>query len=260
MALVDVDLCDGPVREHRAICVIAPPDLSARRVSATSLVPAMNRSFAPLGSSNAAGAHVRVSVYIDGFNLYHGLKEHSKARAYRWLNLWSLSESLLLPGHQLERVVYFTSLPPWNQQKIARHQVYMDALRSTGVMVVEGRFQKDTRKCFAVCQLPFEVYVEKLTDVNIATRMIEDAVLDRTDWIYLVTGDADQAPAIRTLRVLAPGKAVRVIFPPRRHSAELQQVADDHLGPLGHRKLKPHLLPEEITLPSGRTIRKPASW
>lgn len=260
MALVDVDLCDGPVREHRAICVIVPIELGARRASATSPVLPMNSAAAPLESSNAPGSPLRASVYIDGFNLYHGLKEHSKARAYRWLNLWSLSESLLLPGHQLERVVYFTSLPPWDQQKIARHQVYMDALRSTGVMVMEGRFQKDTRKCFAVCQLPFEVYVEKLTDVNIATRMIEDAVLNRTDWIYLITGDADQAPAIRTIRVLAPRKAVRVIFPPRRHSTELEQMADNYLGPLGHRKLKPHLLPEEITLGSGRTIRKPAKW
>lgn len=202
----------------------------------------------------------RVTVYIDGFNLYHGLKEHSKARAYRWLNLRALSESLLLPGHRLERVVYFTSLPPWNPHKIARHQVYIDALQSVGVTVVHGRFQKDTRNCFAVCRLPFEVYVEKLTDVNIATRMIEDAVLDRTDWLYLVTGDADQAPAIRTLRKLAPHKKVRVIFPPRRHSTELEQVTDEHLGPLNHRKLKPHVFPDVITLPGGRTLHKPASW
>lgn len=203
---------------------------------------------------------VRATFYVDGFNLYHGLKEHSKARAYRWLNLWALSDSLLLPGHRLERVLYFTSLPPWNDQKIARHQVYIDALKSVGVTVVEGRFQKDTRVCFATCRLPFDVYVEKLTDVNIATRMIEDAVLDRTDWIYLMTGDADQAPAIRTLRTLAPEKGVRVIFPPRRHSTELEKVANDYLGPLVHRKIKPHVLPDTITLPDGRKIHKPANW
>ncbi|HEX8454037.1 MAG TPA: NYN domain-containing protein [Longimicrobium sp.] len=215
----------------------------------------------PTAASDAGAARpVRVTVYVDGFNLYHGLKEHSKARAYRWLDLHALSESLLLPGHRLEKVLYFTSLPPWSPQKIARHQVYIDALKSVGVTVVEGRFQKDTRTCFAICRLPFDVYVEKLTDVNIATRMIEDAVLDRTDWIYLVTGDADQAPAIRTLRTLVPQKVVRVIFPPRRHSAELQQVADEHLGPIGHRKLKPFLLPDAITLADGRTIHNPDGW
>lgn len=203
---------------------------------------------------------MRTTVYVDGFNLYHGLKEHSKARAYRWLNLRSLSEAILLPGHHLERVVYFTSLPPWNQQKIARHQVYMDALGSVGVEIVKGRFQRDTQKCFADCQSLFDVYVEKLTDVNIATRMIEDAVLDRTDWIYLMTGDADQAPAIRTLRTLVPQKGIRVIFPPRRRSTELERMADHPLGPLGYRDLKDHLLPQTITLATGRTIHKPDTW
>lgn len=235
------------------------PEPQQPQIEAVSLVPATTGSAA--GAAIALPIPpVRVTVYIDGFNLYHGLKEHSKARAYRWLNLWSLSESLLLPGHQLTTVLYFTSLPPWNQQKIARHQVYMDALKSVGVTVIEGRFQKDTQKCFAECQLPFDSYVEKLTDVNIATRMIEDTVLDRTDWVYLMTGDADQAPAIRTVRTLTPQKVIRVIFPPRRRSTELEKVADHYLGPLGHRAVKPHVLPVTITLPSGRTIHKPPTW
>jgi uncharacterized LabA/DUF88 family protein len=202
---------------------------------------------------------VRVTVYVDGFNLYHGLKEHSKARAYRWLNLWSFAESILLPGHQLTNVLYFTSLPPWNQQKMARHQVYLDALQSVGVTVIKGRFQRDSRNCFATCKELFDVYVEKLTDVNISTRMLEDAVLDRIDWAYLISGDADQVPTIRALRTIAPQKVVRVIFPPRRHSIELEQVSQYHL-PLGHRALKRHLLPDPITLPNGRTLRKPDTW
>lgn len=203
---------------------------------------------------------MRITVYVDGFNLYHGLKEHSKARAYRWLDLSALARSLLHEGHELRRVLYFTSVPPWHSEKRSRHELYIEALQSTGVEVVRGRFQKDSQKCRAKCQELFDVYVEKLTDVNIATRMIEDAVLDRTDGLYLVTGDADQAPAIRALRVLAPEKPVHVIFPPRRHSAELQQVANSSTGPLGYRTLKRCVLPDEIILPGGRTIRKPPSW
>lgn len=202
---------------------------------------------------------LRVRMYVDGFNLYHGLKEHSKARQYRWLNLRSLAEGLLLPGHRLDKVLYFTSLPPWNQAKASRHEVYLDALAGEGVEVIRGRFQRDTQVCFADCEQIFPVYVEKLTDVHIATTLLRDAVLDRFDWAYLVTGDADQAPAIRTLAELAPAKRVRVVFPPRRQAAELQQVAAASFGPLGHRDVKRHVFPDVVTVGT-RQLRKPDGW
>jgi len=202
---------------------------------------------------------LRVSVYIDGFNLYHGLKEHSKAREYRWLNLWSLSESLLRRGHRLERVLYFTSLPPWNPRKVARHQAYLAALTSVGVEIIMGRFQKDLAFCYADCKQPFDVYTEKLTDVHIATSILRDAVLDRFDWAYLVTGDADQAPTIRTLRAIAPTKEVYVVFPPRRHANELATTAVAHIGPLSARKIKPHIFPDEVSV-GNRVIHKPEGW
>jgi uncharacterized LabA/DUF88 family protein len=201
---------------------------------------------------------LRATFYIDGFNLYHGIKEDSKAREYKWLNLWSLAESRLMPGHELKRVLYFTSLPDWNQGKRRRHESYMAALRSVGVEVVLSRFQRDEQLCYGHCGQLFYKYVEKMTDVRIATTMIRDAVLDQTDWVYLVSGDADQVPAIHILREVAPTKRVRVIFPPRRHTAELENVADAFTS-LTHKILKHHLLPDQIT--AGRhIIQKPATW
>ena len=40
---------------------------------------------------------VRVAAYVDGFNLYFGLKDRY-ARRYLWLDLQALSESLLRKG------------------------------------------------------------------------------------------------------------------------------------------------------------------
>lgn len=203
-------------------------------------------------------APLRATYYIDGFNLYHGIKEDSHARAYKWLNLWSLAQSRLLPGHTLDRVLYFTSLPPWSPGKQHRHQTYMAALENVGVEVIMSRFQRDEQLCWGQCGQLFYKYVEKMTDVRIATAMIKDAVTDRTDWAYLVSGDADQVPAVHTLRELAPKKRVRVIFPPRRHTADLEKVADDFTS-LTHKILKHHLLPGQITV-GKRIIQRPATW
>jgi hypothetical protein len=41
-------------------------------------------------------ANQRVIAYIDGFNLYFGLRESGLRRCY-WLNLPALAESLLRP-------------------------------------------------------------------------------------------------------------------------------------------------------------------
>jgi hypothetical protein len=201
----------------------------------------------------------RVVVYIDGFNLYHGLKEHSRARACRWLNLHSLAESMLLPGHLLTSVVYFTSIPPWSASKQRRHETYLAALGTVNVEIVRGRFQRDEMLCRASCGQLFKYYVEKQTDVNIATRILHDGVKGYYDWAYLISGDADQAPTIRMLRSLDPSRKVQVIFPPRRPSTELQNLADKCMGELGYKKLSAHLFPDQIEVGT-RTIQKPSSW
>ncbi|MHB0949185.1 MAG: NYN domain-containing protein [Gemmatimonadaceae bacterium] len=205
-----------------------------------------------------AEKHERVVCYVDGFNLYHGLKQHSKTRAYRWLNLWSLTEDLLLPGQRLERVIFFTSLPPWSNAKRARHERYIAALESVGVEIVRGRFQKDESMCLADCGKLYVNYVEKLTDVHISTTILRDGVEGKFDWAYLISGDADQSPTIRTLRAMAPTRKVRVIFPPRRHATELEIVADStaHLHP---QVIKRNQLPQRIIV-GARVIEKPDTW
>ena len=49
-----------------------------------------------------------MAVYVDGLNLYHGLKSRGWRRYY-WLNLRRLAERLLRPGQSLVAVKYFTA-------------------------------------------------------------------------------------------------------------------------------------------------------
>ena len=50
----------------------------------------------------------RVAVYIDGFNLFYGLRSKGWRRYY-WLDIYRLAQNLLLPGQSLAAVKYFTA-------------------------------------------------------------------------------------------------------------------------------------------------------
>ena len=72
----------------------------------------------------------RVTCYIDGFNLYYGLRSKGWRRYY-WLDLRAMSENLLRPGQRLVAVRYFTarvSPQPGNIEKPVRQNTYLDAL------------------------------------------------------------------------------------------------------------------------------------
>ena len=81
----------------------------------------------------------RVISYIDGFNLYYGLKEKGWRRYY-WLDLYAFSLNLTLPGQNLTQVKYFTTRikagdkkTPQNirtrlEEKRKRQAIYLEAL------------------------------------------------------------------------------------------------------------------------------------
>jgi len=48
----------------------------------------------------------RVIAYIDGFTLFYS---SLKGTRYKWLDLWSMGQSLLLPSQELITVKYFTA-------------------------------------------------------------------------------------------------------------------------------------------------------
>ena len=70
---------------------------------------------------------MKTNVYIDGFNFYFGAV---KGTPYKWLNPAEMCR-LLLPGHQINRIKYFTArvvARPHNPQQPARQAVYLPSL------------------------------------------------------------------------------------------------------------------------------------
>jgi hypothetical protein len=194
-----------------------------------------------LSSKKCEPPKYKVITYIDGFNLYFGIREEAIKRGtienpdrrwyrYMWLNLDALSRRLLSPYQDLAATKYFTAPIISSKGKQERQNLYLDALRTVpNIQIILGRFQKDRKKCDQ-CGHPAYHPQEKKTDVNIATNLICDALDDSFDTAIIITGDSDLVPALQTVKKLKPKKRIVVAFPPNRYSKEMQDLA--HVPPI----------------------------
>lgn len=156
---------------------------------------------------------MRVSAYIDGFNLYHALDALEDQRV-KWLDHNKLISSLLRPGETLGQVNYFTAVVTWDKSKQQRHTTYLKALRAVGVDVEESNFRKQPKFCFETGRT-CKFREEKKTDVAIATTMMTDAFSENCSRMILVTSDSDQVPTVNALRKLTPSIKLTLLYPPR---------------------------------------------
>ena len=202
---------------------------------------------------------MRVIAYVDGLNLYHGLRE-KLGRGHLWLDIERLVRSLLLPGQRFERVEYFTARVRNQPHSIHRQADYLTALTNScpSLSIIEGRFQERTDMCRS-CGTRRVAYEEKETDVNIAAAIIRDAVRHAYDMALVVSADADLMPAIRTARALGGPRRFVVAFPPRRRSDALRSAADAAFT-IGDARIRAAQLPDKIALPNGVVIQRPAYW
>lgn len=202
----------------------------------------------------------RVVVYVDGFNLYFGLKNAGFKRYY-WLDVAALATSLLKPDQVLAATHYFSARirdNGRNQADRKRQNTYLEALVERGVHVQYGHYLEKQRSCRA-CQSAWLDYEEKMTDVNIAVQMLGDAYEDRFDLALVVSGDSDLTTPIRRVRERFPAKRVIVAFPPQRHSAELKRTASGFLS-IGEDKLRTSQLPDPLTKADGFALVRPSTW
>lgn len=165
----------------------------------------------------------RVIVYVDGFNLYFGIKASGFDNS-KWLDIDKLAKSLLKPNQALVRIKYFTSRLSNNPDKQKRQTTYIEAIESTGIKVFYGHYQSDSVDCKR-CGAIWSTFNEKMTDVNIATQMIMDAYNDRCDMAMLISGDSDLVPPVKAIHENFKNKRVFVAFPPKRFNNSVAIVA-----------------------------------
>ena len=88
----------------------------------------------------------RVTVYVDGFNFYYGLKAIKKTdvdwKNYYWIDFVKLFEQFLGPEQSLQKVVYFTA-SPLNPQKSSRQGTLFNAnklINGERFEIVRGKY------------------------------------------------------------------------------------------------------------------------
>jgi uncharacterized LabA/DUF88 family protein len=127
---------------------------------------------------------MRVGVYVDGFNLYFGARDHcgQSAAGWRWLDIRSLVTDILPDtwredGAVVERVVYCTArVSGIDDPSSPRDQnVYLRALRGNG----------------SVDHIEFGSFVRRVKSAPLATRTARGAPrLATSQWPVMVKDDA----------------------------------------------------------------------
>ena len=199
----------------------------------------------------------RVIVYVDGFNLYFGMKDAGFDYC-KWLNLVLLVENLLKPNQVLVQVKYFTSSVSNDPDKQKRQITYIEALKSVGVNIYYGNYQADKIKCKR-CNNVWPKFNEKMTDVNIATQILIDAYQDKYDMAMLISGDSDLVPPITAVHEIFKNKRVFVAFPPKRPNQSVADVAKGSLT-IGRKKLVDSQFALEVPKKDGFILKKPKDW
>lgn len=200
----------------------------------------------------------RLIVYVDGFNLYHGMHD-AYGHKYLWLDLVSLSQALR-PESQLVTVKYFTASVLDEPEAQGRQDHYIDALTTLHpeqMRTTRGRYQSKQRWCRS-CGATFTLYEEKETDVNIATQLVKDAALRNMTAALIISADSDLAPAVRVAKELRPDLFVAAAFPPKRKSHELAALMPASF-PIRESKLRKSQMETNFEL-GEKSFARPSKW
>lgn len=222
-------------------------------------------------------------VYIDGFNLYHSLKN----TPYKWLNIEKLINSILDSSwHNVIKIKYFTANTPFSKSA-QRQDLYLRTIKTLQkVEVVYGKFKKrymevkntyvkklsvlkgdpeklnDIQNLLMKNIIQFPKYEEKETDVNIATHIMYDCCKEDVDSIVLLSNDTDLKLPLRFARNSLKKRIIIITPTEYRQGAVVPMKAHQDLKKISHKSLsltEEHLKESQFPNIVGE-ISKPQSW
>ena len=203
-------------------------------------------------------------VYVDGFNVYYGCVRGTR---YKWLNLRALLERILTKN-EVVAIHYFTALvkaTPGDPRQATRQQTYIRALETLPGLTVEyGFFRRETRelrRADDMGSLKVRFPKEKGSDVNLATRLMDDFHRNRFEAAVVVSNDSDLAAPIKTINQ-EHDKPVGVMTPTQwkdEPAQKLMEVAAFHHR-ISRKSVEESQFPAEIHLSDGTIIHRPPEW
>ena len=206
----------------------------------------------------------KVVVYVDGFNLYHGLKNLKKSHL-KWLNLRSLAEKFIDRNTEvIVKAYYFSAIAThMDNDTVQRHKTYIEALEANGIEFVGGNFKKKwlTYKNNHI-DIKWKKHEEKETDVNISIYMVRDAMKGGFDKFVLITNDTDIVPAVKMARNENKNIRFKLLTPPTldTHDSLLNAVKPGTCSRLTEGHIQNSLLPDKIQKANGKIIYMPEQY
>ncbi len=210
---------------------------------------------------------MRINVYVDGFNLYYGIRHYDRSgKNYRWLNLRRLTE-LMLPSHEIGSVRYFTAQVDGRRDagSPTRQQVYWRALQTLPDLTIHrGQFLSSSVRMPLVnppLAGPRTVEVwkteEKGSDVNIATYLLLDCFRNEFEMAAVISNDSDLIEPIRAVRTEFK-RRVGVFNPQQGFSNALKRTATFYTKIPEH-QLAAAQFPQRIET-ANSVISRPREW
>ena len=221
----------------------------------------------------------KVTIFIDGYNLYHAI-DNLKKPHLKWINLLGLSQEFAKPinGFEIINAKFFTAPPLHKSKEVQeRYFTYIAALKHYGVEIIEGKFKRKLVKYRDDKGNSFTrtTHEEKESDVNIALAILEDAFERISDKILVITNDSDISPAIRIALKKNDVLRINVITPPLTKTKRANYDLLDACGSVNKNKkgqvyfktrmisqehLEKNLLPSEIVVNEDRKITIPDKY
>lgn len=214
-----------------------------------------------------------VSFFVDGFNLYHSVKDASyhqnlRGKGTKWLNIRSLCESylpLISKKAVCGNIYYFSAyakhLKKYHPNTIKRHRDYIECLKSTGIDISMGIFRKRDKRYKVSNNLTLTVirHEEKQSDVALSVKVIEDAFINKPKHIVIISGDSDHKPAIDSIKAVHPGISIRFGFPYNKALKYTKKMTGGNFSIHKEVYLK-HQFPAIVKISDKVSITKPESW
>ncbi len=205
---------------------------------------------------------MKMSVYIDGFNLYYGA---TRGTPYKWLDPLKMCK-LLFPNDTINKIKYFTarvSARAADPDQPIRQNTYFRALLTVPeIEIIEGRFLTKAVMMPLANTAP-QRYAkvikseEKGSDVNLAVHLLNDAYRKDFELAIIVSNDSDLLePLIMVKEHL--GLPVGILNPQKHPSFHLKQHAA-FIKKLRTGVLRASQFPDQLIDANG-TIHRPLGW
>lgn len=177
-------------------------------------------------------AENRVMVFIDGSNLYKGVKDGLKTD--KLVDIEKLAKKLV-DGRILERIYFYTTpTPSTDPLAMQANQKFLDKLGwIDNLQVRKGRIMPRTHeftcnKCNE--KQIYKTYIQKGVDTRIVVDMVTLAVNDSYNVAVLVSGDSDLSEALNFIREHTHKKVENACVPDISWAKTLREASDKRIS------------------------------